>query len=302
MLTSISTPDLHLLRVFVAVTEAGGFTRAQIALNVSQSTISTQMNDLEARLGMRLCRRGRAGFALTEEGHEVYQRATELLRNCQDFVSGVNNVRGSITGELEIATADALLGNAEFPFDRILSELREAMPDVKLHLRVMEPLEIERRILEQKLNMGIHTFPNHAPGLRYVPLFREEQSLYCGIDHPLFDADAPSQSEIESYDYASRSYYGGSLQSGGLKPSRTFIHSGNMDGITAAILSGKFLGHLPAQCAQPYLDTGRMKQISSTRFSYDAKFEAAFPVGVRLSQAQRLLETIIETTLSDKND
>ncbi|SDX78543.1 transcriptional regulator, LysR family [Ruegeria halocynthiae] len=294
MLTSISTPDLHLLRVFVAVAEAGGFSRAQIALNVSQSTISTQMNDLETRLGMRLCRRGRAGFALTEEGHEIYQIATELLQDCQGFVARANSLRGEIAGELEIATADSLLGNEDFPLDRILSDLRDAMPDVKLHLRVMEPLEIERRILEQKLHMGIHTFPNHAPGLRYVSLFKEQQSLFCGIGHPLFEIQNPDRNEIETHDYASRSYYGGSLRPGGLKPAHEHIHSGNMDGIAAAILSGRFLGHLPAQCARPYLAAGRMKEVCPEQFSYDANFEAAFPVGVRLSRAQRILETTID--------
>ena len=295
MLTSVSTPDLHLLRVFVAVAEAGGFSRAQIVLNVGQSTISTQMNDLETRLGMRLCRRGRAGFALTEEGHEIYKMATELLRECKGFVGRVNSLRGQISGELEIATADSLLGNEDFPFDQILSGLREAIPAVKLHLRVMEPLEMERRILEQKLHLGIHTFPNHAPGLRYVSLFKETQILYCGIGHPLFDVETlPTREEVEAYDYASRSYYGGSLRPGGLKPVQEQIHSGNMDGIAAAILSGGFLGHLPVQCAKPYLAAGRMKPVGPDLFSYDARFEAAFPVGVRLSRAQRLLESIVE--------
>ena len=68
MLTSVSNADLHLLRVFLSVVESGGFSKAQIALNVSQSTISTQMIDLETRLGMRLCRRGRSGFALQKKG------------------------------------------------------------------------------------------------------------------------------------------------------------------------------------------------------------------------------------------
>lgn len=294
MLTSISTPDIHLLRVFVAVAEAGGFSRAQIALNVSQSTISTQMNDLETRLGMRLCRRGRAGFALTEEGHEIYQIATELLRDCQEFVARANNVRGEITGELEIATADALLGNDDFPLDRILSQLRDAMPLVHLHLRVMEPLEIERRILEQKLHLGIHTFPNHAPGLRYLKLFKERQSLYCGDTHPLFATADPCREEIQDQDYASRSYYGRSLRPGGLKPAKDHVHSGNMDGIAAAILSGRFLGHLPDQCARPYLASGRMKELCPEEFAYDSNFEAAFPIGVRLSRSQRMLEQIIE--------
>ena len=109
MFTSLSNPDLHLLRVFLSVVESGGFSKAQIALNVSQSTISTQMIDLETRLGMRLCRRGRAGFALTDEGHEVFKYAKDLVQDCDEFVGKVNGIRGDLIGELRIATADSLL-------------------------------------------------------------------------------------------------------------------------------------------------------------------------------------------------
>lgn len=293
MLTSLASPDLHLLKVFVTVTEAGGFSRAQIALNVSQSTISAQMIDLETRLGFRLCRRGRAGFALTEEGHEVYRLAKELLSDCTNFVGQVNSMRGEVTGVLHIATADALLGNRDFPFAEILSRLREEMPTVTLQLSVMDPLEIERRVLEQKINMGLHTFPNRAPGLRYVPMFGEVQKLYCGKGHPLFEPQVePDITTIETHDYVSRSYYGGALRPGILKPKQVPISSGNMEGITASILTGKYLGHLPDQCAQPWVDKGLMKPVLEAETSYTCMFECVFSTGIRLSRAQRILEAV----------
>ena len=58
MLANLSEGDLRLLRVFAKVVEAGGFSAAQIELNVSQSTISTHMTALEQRLRVRLCERG----------------------------------------------------------------------------------------------------------------------------------------------------------------------------------------------------------------------------------------------------
>ena len=293
----IANPDLHLLRVFVAVAEAGGFSRAQISLNVSQSTISTQMIDLETRLGMRLCRRGRAGFALTDEGREIYRLATELLRECENFVDQVQNIRGEISGDLRIATADALLGNPLFPYAKIVSELREEMPAVTLDLHVMEPLEIERLVLEQKLHMGIHTFPNHVPGLRYVRLFSERQVLYCGRGHPLFESgELPTHDIIETYDYASRSYYGGWLRDGPTRPEQILVRSGSMEGIAAAVLSGKFLGHLPLQSAEPYLTAGKMKPVHPELCAYDSHFEAVFPTGARISRAQKKLEEILTRT------
>ena len=65
MLNQLSDLDLRLIRVFLSVLDAGGISAAQTALNVSQSTISTQLATLETRLGFRLCERGRAGFRLT---------------------------------------------------------------------------------------------------------------------------------------------------------------------------------------------------------------------------------------------
>ena len=54
MLTNLAEGDIRLLRVFAKVVEAGGFSAAQISLNVSQSTISTHMMALEQRLGVKL--------------------------------------------------------------------------------------------------------------------------------------------------------------------------------------------------------------------------------------------------------
>ena len=294
MFTSLSNPDLHLLRVFLSVVESGGFSKAQIALNVSQSTISTQMIDLETRLGVRLCRRGRAGFALTDEGHEVFKYAKDLVQDCDEFVGKVNGIRGDLIGELRIATADSLLGNKVFPFETILAELRDAMPAVVLHLSVLDPLEIERLVLEQKLHMGLHTFPNHVPGLRYLKMFDETQTLYCGQGHPLFDNDLTYEgSELEAYDYAARSYYGGALKTGNFKPKKNRIYAGSMDGIAAAILSGRFLGHLPVQCAQTWVEQGKMKPLSTDFHSYNVPFECVFPTGTRMANTKRVLEEVM---------
>jgi DNA-binding transcriptional LysR family regulator len=80
MLANLSESDLRLLRVFAKVVEAGGYSAAQIELNVSQSTISTHMTELEHRLGVRLCQRGRSGFSVTEKGRLIYQASLRLSR------------------------------------------------------------------------------------------------------------------------------------------------------------------------------------------------------------------------------
>ena len=66
-LGQLSDMDLRLLRVFRVVADCGGMAAAELELNIGSSTISRHIKDLETRLGLRLCRRGRAGFALTPE-------------------------------------------------------------------------------------------------------------------------------------------------------------------------------------------------------------------------------------------
>ena len=70
-LAQVSDFDIRLLRLFRSVVECGGFSAAESVLGIGRSAISQQMSDLEQRLGLRLCQRGRAGFALTEEGRSL---------------------------------------------------------------------------------------------------------------------------------------------------------------------------------------------------------------------------------------
>ena len=71
--------EIHLLRVFAQVVEAGGLSAAQERLNVAPSTISTQIFSLEERLGFRICLRGRAGFSLTPKGKIVLEESRKLF-------------------------------------------------------------------------------------------------------------------------------------------------------------------------------------------------------------------------------
>lgn len=180
MLLNISNPDLHLLRVFIAVVEAGGFSAAQISLNVAQSTISTQMTDLETRLGMRLCNRGRTGFSLTDDGRAVFEAAQELFRSIENFRTKVNDRRGGLVGTLRVGFADALMGNIDFKLDEAVASFALHAPEVELELITANPLEIEHGVLDGRYHIGIHTFPNHAPELTYTTLFSEKQTLFCG--------------------------------------------------------------------------------------------------------------------------
>src|SRR5690242_18173615 len=84
-MSRLANVDLRLLKVFVAVAESGSYAAAQADLGIAASTISIHMTDLERKLGMRLCDRGRSGFRLTSSGEAVLEETKRLFAAMGSF-------------------------------------------------------------------------------------------------------------------------------------------------------------------------------------------------------------------------
>ena len=98
--------DLKLLRIFLTIVEAGGFSAAQSDLNLSLSTISSYVTALETRLGFTLCKRGRGGFALTAEGQVVFEEAHRLFKSVAQYETKMRALRDKLSGTLTIGLTD----------------------------------------------------------------------------------------------------------------------------------------------------------------------------------------------------
>src|SRR5690606_19014218 len=188
-LAQVSDFDLRLLRVFCRVAECGGFSAAESVLGIGRSAISQQMSGLEQRLGLRLCQRGRAGFALTDEGREVYQSSLQLFGALESFRNSVNGLHRELRGELNIGLTDNLVTVPHMRITHALARLKERGPDVRINIRMVPPSEVEQGVLDGRLHIGVVPQAGALPGLDYQPLYGERSQLYCAVGHPLFDID-----------------------------------------------------------------------------------------------------------------
>ncbi|WP_453912154.1 LysR family transcriptional regulator [Vogesella fluminis] len=127
-LGQVSDFDIRLLRLFKTVAECGGFSAAESVLGISRSAISLHMGDLEKRLGIRLCQRGRAGFALTDEGREVLHASQSLLAAIEGFRSQVNQLHQQLRGELNIGIVNSLVTQSRMRITQSLRVLSEQGP------------------------------------------------------------------------------------------------------------------------------------------------------------------------------
>ena len=277
--------DLHLLAVFMMVAECGGFAAAQVALNVSQSTISRQIGDLEKRLGMRLCQRGRAGFRLTDKGRIVYEACQHLSTALESFRTTVGALRGELVGDLSIAAIDDWATERGYPMADVLRAFRAKARQVHIHFHTLAPDEIERAVLDNRVNLGIGVFHQHRPGLSYEALYDDPVELYCGSGHPLFDR-APhglERSEVQEVDLVHRAYLSERQVAPLTGNVRSTAAARQIEGVAFLILSGWHIGYLPVSYAERWVVSGRMRSILPATYRLNTKFELVTRRGVALT-------------------
>jgi len=265
--------DLKQIQAFVTVVESGGFGAAQAVLNVSPSRLSTLISDLERRLGMRLCQRGRVGFRLTERGEEVYRAAQRLASGLEAFRSDVSALAGRLVGNLAIGMVDNIISNPANRMPKVINRYGERASAVHITMHIDAPQELERKVLDGRLDLAIGAFHHALPGIAYRALFLEEQTLYCGTGNVLFGRapDTISNEDILAARYAGRGYMEDR------RPLRfsASASSYSMEGLALMILSGRFIAYLPSHYAAPWVARGEMQPIRPRRLSYQSLFEVA---------------------------
>jgi len=274
-LAPISDFDLRLIRVFRTVAECGSFTAAESTLGITRSAISLHMSDLEQRLGMRLCQRGRAGFALTDEGREVLRASESMMASIEDFRREVNQLHDSLRGELNIGLMNNLVTQPRMRITHALAKVRQQSQEVRINISMSPPGYIERRLLDGYLPMGAFPLINKLSGLEYHTLYDEKSQLYCSHTHPLFaKAQKLSIKDLQGIPAVIPGYR--------LSPEAIALHqpladaarASDREGIAFLVLTGQYVGFLPDHYAKTWVEKNMMTAFAPEHIHYSVSIAA----------------------------
>ncbi|MGS7254060.1 LysR family transcriptional regulator [Pseudomonas anuradhapurensis] len=251
MLGQLHDLDLHLLRLFVTVAEAGGFSAAQGVLGLSQPTISQRMAQLETRLGYRLCSRGKGGFSLTEKGALLLDATRDLLLDIERFRQQANGVAGRLLGTVRVGMAENQDKAVNLRLAAAIAAFRRRAEAVQLELISAPPAELERLLLEQRLDYAISYFSGNQAAFDYQPLFEERQRLYCGAGHVLFGVTGVTHERLLEMDQVRHPYR---FLKGGepFQSRRSMAVAEQIESVLTLVLSGRHIGYLPRHYAQTW--------------------------------------------------
>jgi LysR family transcriptional regulator, transcriptional activator for bauABCD operon len=291
MLVNLSDLDVRLIRVFLAVVDSGGITRAQSALKVGQSTLSTQLGTLEVRLGYRLCERGRGGFRLTAKGERFERAARQLVSTMNEFCHQAQSIDTRLVGVLKIGIIDHTPPTQHALFSQAIARFRERDESVQFSILLRTPEQIVREILSGDLHIGLGYFWHRVPSLEYARMFIEEQRAYCGRGHPLFSQKrAIDVAEACSHEWVGRTYPVAELDMRA-KCGRVAALADNMEAVVLLLMSGGYCGYLPPAVAQPYVELGLLRVLNSRELRYEVPIHI---VSQRPDRRGEIVEAFLE--------
>lgn len=162
--------DLTRLSYFVAVAEAGSFSRAAAALHLTQPALSRQVLLLEGELGQRLLERTGRGVVPTESGRALVQHAAGIFALAaqaeSDMQDRLRSPRGRISIGLPPWVARAIAA------DLVQGFLQE-YPDVTISIEENLSISLREWLIAGRVDMALLFDPPHSPQIMVETLLRE---------------------------------------------------------------------------------------------------------------------------------
>lgn len=279
--------DLDLLRSFVSVVDAGGFTRAGERVHRTQSTVSQQIKRLEESVGRPLlCRNGKKAV-LTEEGERLlsYARRILLLANEARDAMSLPASEGLVRlGLPEDFAARRLTG--------LLSDFARSRPGLRLHVQCGLSVNLRRALNRAELDLALVKREAGEPG--GLCAWPERLSWVSSSLHPIdFHRDPLPLAVFEQGClYRNRAIH--AAESAGRNWHIAYT-SPNLSGIQAAVSAGLGVSILPEVAVLP---DHRMLG-PDDGFPPIANTEVALIIAAEASRAARGLAGVLTDFCSD---
>lgn len=176
--------ELRVLRYFLAVAQYQNITRATQELLVSQPTLSRQLAELEAELGVTLFIRGHRQITLTEAGEYLQARAKEIVQLADQVISGTLALSaGESVGMQRIMT--------------VLSQMIHDYPDIKLRLVSGNAAEMEAALKRGTIDFAVLMADRALDNYHHLQLPETERwGLVLRKDDPLAQKEAIAPSDL----------------------------------------------------------------------------------------------------------
>jgi LysR family hydrogen peroxide-inducible transcriptional activator len=185
--------NLQDLRYLVAVAEHRHFGRAAEVCNVSQPTLSSQIQKLEDDLGVTLLERTNKRVDLTPVGSQILTHARRALAEASQMEMVAQAARDPLVGPLRLGVIPTL---APYLMPMILKPLKQACPGMALEIWEDQTRSLIDGLRNHRLDAALLATPPDAPEITDLALFDEPLLAALPLKHRFAAARAVTEESI----------------------------------------------------------------------------------------------------------
>jgi DNA-binding transcriptional LysR family regulator len=244
---------LSQLRHLVAVVEAGTVRQAAKNLNLSQSSVTKSIQQLEESLKIELIRRSTHGVTPTEAGRMLVARAKVVDAELRHARSDIEGMRNASLGEIRVSASPTV---AMGLLPRTIVKFQRSRPQVSFSIQEGVFPDILPAVRIGELDLAICLAPTHLRDdtLHCESLLVDRVVPSVRADHPLIGARPHALRDLLSLDWiiyrrgrTGLDVFEQTFRANGLEPPRSTIECTSFACVLALVESGNYVTLLPSQ-------------------------------------------------------
>lgn len=249
---SLST---HQLTVFLAAAEMLNFTQAAQRLQITQPSVSQNIQALEEHFGLPLFVRTGRNISLSEAGEALVPLANELLYLAGHIEETMASMKGDVQGHLVVGCSTP---TGRYLLPKLLASFHHQFPHVRVTCQVEAQPKTLEMLMDGKVHMALANNPPPCQDIEFRKLLCEKLVLIAPIDHPWAQKGEISLEELPQADFIlpvessdTYSYLRQTLEEHGFSifQLRTLVTLGSLEAIALAVQEGLGVGFVPEMLA-----------------------------------------------------
>ncbi len=205
--------ELRQLRYFVKVAELSSFSEASRQLNITQSTLSQQIKQLEGELNVELLIRDSHHVRVTDVGEAFLPQARKTLASANTCIDRIRDIQELGSGELNIGSTYSFLPLLK---ETVLQFIKQ-YPGVKLNICCHSMETLMMMLSEQKIDLALsYKSSSVHPEIASHIMFDNRLAVVVSETHPLATHETVRLADLERFPFA--------MPAKGLQARNTFDH------------------------------------------------------------------------------
>lgn len=191
---------LRQFEYFLALAETGQVSKAALRCNVSQSSVTVALRNMQQTLDIPLFVRHAKGLRLTDAGERFVQHARNVVGAASRAIEDMQSTPSDIQGQLNIGVTETI---SAYLMPRLLSTVEQRFPGLCVQVVERERHDVERALIRGELDLALLLVSNmkQSEELEYRTLIRSTRRLWLHPDHPLQKLPSVSLADVARFDY-----------------------------------------------------------------------------------------------------